>query len=498
MESNALPDQDSRSGPEGEVTKVLVRTAEEGNRRQLVKWIDTQVRYEVVDADIRTGEFDCCLIDWQTLLDNREVIRTRRRAERFPLPFVLLVPDKQADELINALQTDPSDLHSLVDELLRMPLAQLELKQRLESVVRSRYQAIRLHEEHEQLHAIRDKHRGHGIIITDTDATIEYVNRGFEQQSGYSAAEVVGKTPKILNSGEHDDAFFADLWETISSGKEWHGEVVNEGKDGDRFVIDQVIAPLRGPDGEINQYVAVNHEITEIRELADSLEAEREQLELLNRVLRHDVRNDMSVILGWTEALESHVDSEGEAILDRVLTSGHHVVELTDIAKEIIEAIIAGEDVSLEPVELGPVLMNIVGTRQETFDGADIRIADDPPAVTVEANEMLSAVFRNLVNNAVQHNDTDEPRVSISTQEHDGSVRIRVADNGPGIPENQRNRIFESDEKGLDSTGTGMGLYLVTELMEMYGGSVWIEDNEPRGTVFVVELPILDSSSDVP
>lgn len=76
----------------------------------------------------------------------------------------------------------------------------------------------------------------------------------------------------------------------------------------------------------------------------------------------------------------------------------------------------------------------------------------------------------------------------------DDSVRIRVADNGPGIPEDQRDRIFESDEKGLDSTGTGMGLYLVTNLVDMYDGSVWIEDNEPRGTVFVVELPTTDAS----
>ncbi|MFW6384068.1 MAG: ATP-binding protein [Halodesulfurarchaeum sp.] len=471
-----------------------MQTADEGNRRQLSTWVGERESYTVVETDVRTGEFDCCILDWATLLDTQDAIRTRKGEDRIPLPFVLLVPEQRADAIIQALQRDRRDLRFLVDEVLRMPVSRLELEQRLDSVIRARHQAISLHEEHEQLHAIRDTHRGHGIVITDTAGTIEYVNRGFEQQSGYSAEAVLGKTPNVLNSGEHDDSFFADLWETITAGEEWRGEVVNERTDGERYVLDQVITPLTGPEGEIERFVAVNHEITEIRALADSLEAEREQLELLNRVLRHDVRNDMNVILGWMEALEPYLDSDGDAILDRIFRSGQHVVELTDIAKEIVEAIIAGKDVSLEPVDLAPVLETVVETRQETFEQAKILIEGQTPVVTVEANEMLSAVFRNLINNAVQHNDRAVPEVTISSAVTDEQVRIRVADNGPGIPEAQRDRIFGSDEKGLESTGTGMGLYLVAELMAMYHGSVRVEDNEPRGAVFDVALPRVDPS----
>jgi PAS domain S-box-containing protein len=496
MEREISPTELISSDRDSGITTVLVRTADEGNRRQLTKWFADQETYDVVETDIQTGEFDCCLLDWATLLDNQDAVRTRKQEERIPLPFVLLVPEQRADKIIETLQNDARDLHSIVDELLRMPLSPLELEQRLESVLRARRQAVVLDEEHEQLRAIRDKHRGHGVIVTDTDGTIEYVNRGLERQSGYSVEEVLGKTPNVLNSGEHDDSFFADLWGTITTGEVWHGEVINEHKDGDQYVVDQVIVPLTGPEGKIEQYVAANHEITELRELANSLNDQREQLELLNRVLRHDIRNDMQVILMWVEALDSHADSDGEEIIDRVLTSGQHVVELTDIAKTIVEAILEGEDVSLEPVDFGTLLETVVNTRQGTFEAATIRMEGQPPAVTVEANEMLSAIFRNLINNAVQHNDADEPRVTISSQVDDDSVRIRVADNGPGIPDDQRDQIFDSDEKGLDSTGTGMGLYLVTNLVDMYDGSVRIENNEPRGTVFVVELPTIDASED--
>jgi signal transduction histidine kinase len=105
---------------------------------------------------------------------------------------------------------------------------------------------------------------------------------------------------------------------------------------------------------------------------------------------------------------------------------------------------------------------------------------------------MLQSVFRNLVKNAIEHNDKTVPEVTVSVSERDDTVLARVADNGPGIPDEQRSEIFGKGEKGLESDGTGIGLYLVSTLVDQYGGDVWIEDNEPEGTVFTVELPKLE------
>nr|WP_305882820.1 sensor histidine kinase [Halobellus rarus] len=128
------------------------------------------------------------------------------------------------------------------------------------------------------------------------------------------------------------------------------------------------------------------------------------------------------------------------------------------------------------------------------------------PDVTVSANEILGSVFRNLLTNAVQHNDKDLPevRVSATVDGGDGVVRVRVADNGPGIPDDRTEQIFGRGEKGLQSGGTGLGLYLVQTLVDTYGGDVWVEDGEdasvpngasddsPTGAVFVVELPLAE------
>lgn len=84
--------------------------------------------------------------------------------------------------------------------------------------------------------------------------------------------------------------------------------------------------------------------------------------------------------------------------------------------------------------------------------------------------------------------DKEFPEVTVSATPDEEVVRVRVADNGPGIPSDQKEQIFEEGEKGLDSEGTGLGLYLVRTLVDRYGGDVWVEDNEPEGSAFIVEL----------
>ena len=103
---------------------------------------------------------------------------------------------------------------------------------------------------------------------------------------------------------------------------------------------------------------------------------------------------------------------------------------------------------------------------------------------------MLASVFRNLLTNAVQHNDEDVPEVTVAATTDGERVTVRVADNGPGIAEERKDTIFNQGETGLDSAGTGLGLYLVETLVNRYGGTVSVEDNDPTGTVFVVELPV--------
>lgn len=125
------------------------------------------------------------------------------------------------------------------------------------------------------------EHAGHPMYWTDTTGTIEYVNPAFEAQTGFAAEEAIGSNASILQSGVHDDRFYEQLWDTLLAGEVWEGEVVNERKDGERYIVSQTISPITDGSGEIVRFVAVNEDVTELRAYQDRLEAERDRFETL-------------------------------------------------------------------------------------------------------------------------------------------------------------------------------------------------------------------------
>jgi signal transduction histidine kinase len=139
-------------------------------------------------------------------------------------------------------------------------------------------------------------------------------------------------------------------------------------------------------------------------------------------------------------------------------------------------------------VSLRAVLEGELDDIRSEYSNAAITIDGVIPDVPVVADEMLDSVFRNLLRNAVQHNDKEIPEVVVSVTDRSDAALVRIADNGPGVPDDQKDAVFGKGEKGLESEGTGIGLYLVKTLVENYGGTVRVTDNEPDGAVFVVEL----------
>lgn len=222
---------------------------------------------------------------------------------------------------------------------------------------------------------------------------------------------------------------------------------------------------------------------------ADQLTMQREQLEILNRVVRHDIQNDMNVVTGWLDMLEPHVEESGTDALERVQRTSEHILELAHNARDYVSIIVGDSEPDIEPTDLTALLRDEIQARQDTYPDAEFVVPNDLPAVTIEATDMLRSAFRNILNNAVRHNDTNDPRVTVTVEEHEETVVINIADNGPGIPDTQKESVFGKNARGLDSPGTGIGLYLVQTIITEFGGTVHIEDNDPRGAIFVIELP---------
>jgi signal transduction histidine kinase len=224
------------------------------------------------------------------------------------------------------------------------------------------------------------------------------------------------------------------------------------------------------------------------------LERRNEELTLLNRIVRHDIKNDAALVMGWGEALERHVDPAGEEHLDRVISAGEHITSITETVGDFLTILEGDEELDVQPLDLESLLRTEVEKAQTAHPDATITLrVDGPPSLRVAGTELLSSVFRNLLNNAVIHNDTGRPRVLVDVAARDDTVEVRVIDNGPGVPDSQKEEVFGRGEMGLGSPGSGIGLYLVDTLVDAYGGEVHIEDWE--GSVFPSETPDTDGGS---
>lgn len=150
---------------------------------------------------------------------------------------------------------------------------------------------------------------------------------------------------------------------------------------------------------------------------------------------------------------------------------------------------LSGEGPVLEPTAIEPLLDEKAEKLETSADSVTVTLdvdTDDPHAL---ADDLLGDVVGNVLFNAVEHHDRDTQHVDITTRTRDDTVSIRIADDGPGIPDDAKEAIFEKDYTTRGNGTLGFGLYVVAVTVERYGGSVRVEDNEPRGSVVVIDLP---------
>lgn len=323
------------------------------------------------------------------------------------------------------------------------------------------------------------------VFYRDIEGTYLGCNAAFETMFDQPREELIGHTAEDIDNdylqmlGGETDAKLA------TTGENQRIERTIELGDAIRHLRVHK-APFEGTDGAIAGVVGIVEDITEQRRHEQELKEQAENLEILNQVTRHDIRNDLQVILGMADLLRDYVDGEGQAYLDTIIENSQHAVDLTQQARDLTETMLeAGH--GTEPIRLKPTLEGEIENIQESYDRAVITVSGTIPNLTVVADGMLSSVFRNILANGIQHNDSDLPRLVISVEPSADTVTVRIADNGPGIPDDRKEAVFGRGEKGLESPGTGLGLYLVDTLVTKYGGSVSIEDGE-EGAEFIVTL----------
>jgi len=326
---------------------------------------------------------------------------------------------------------------------------------------------------------------GTGVAAYDATGMIRFANDFYAGMLGTEPAQLVGRHVADTNPDLDQDRF-GGYWDSFEEGETRRVDSRHRRFDDGTVFPVKVSTTCTAIDGTV-YHVGTIEDITERKEFEKRLKTQRDNLETLNRMVRHDIRNDLQLVSAYVELLEEHVDAESREHLEKVRESAANAIELIKSARELADVMLQA-DIENQQTALAPAVERAVEDVRTAHPAAVIEIESVPQTV-VTGNEMLDSVFRNLLQNAVQHNDKDLPEVTVSGSIRDGAVEIRVADNGPGVPDAQKEEIFGKGERGLGSGGSGIGLYLVRSLVERYGGEVWVTDNDPEGAVFVVRLP---------
>lgn len=226
----------------------------------------------------------------------------------------------------------------------------------------------------------------------------------------------------------------------------------------------------------------------QLRESRELLERRSEQVEFFNGVLRHDLLNAMTVISAHLETLETHVGDDGTEHLDVVSNWTEDITDLTKRVRAVNKAISGEDEPALEPVDIASAVETKAHKLSQGYENTTVHV--DVTSVQVSADEFLPAVVENVLRNAVDHNDTDNPVIRVEIVAEGGSVELRVIDNGPGVPDEMKDKIFQESVTSDDSGTVGFGLHFVRVMMERYDGDVWFEDRADgqRGAVAVLQF----------
>jgi PAS domain S-box-containing protein len=337
------------------------------------------------------------------------------------------------------------------------------------------------------------------VSITDKEGKIIKVNKNFCEVTGYSEDELIGKTHKIINSRFHPKEFFTEMWETISLGKVWSGEIKNRSKNRVFFWVSTVITPILDTNNNIISYMSIRFLITERkiaeieRELiADELIRRNEDLEHFAYITSHNLRAPLANILGLTKIFNKTFPSDPVNVktmekleiagvnLDTIINDMNYILS---VRKDINESksILYLEEM-VERINESIENLIVLNEAKITYD-----FAQEPTVFAIKS--YLHNIIINLITNAIKYKAFDrKPEIHLRSYTDGHYTCLKVSDNGLGVDlTTQKDKIFKLYKRfHFHTEGKGMGLYLVKTQIEAMGGKITIESIVNKGSAFTV------------
>jgi PAS domain S-box-containing protein len=345
------------------------------------------------------------------------------------------------------------------------------------------------------------------IVMTDANGDIEYVNPKLSEITGYSSEEVIGQNPRILKTGETSREIYIELWKTIKSGNEWHGEFHNKKKNGELYWESASISSIKDDNGEVVSYLAVKEDITERKIIQQDLITAKEKAEESSRLkasllsnMSHELRTPMNAIIGFADFLmqENLTESQKDMVSSITISAQRLISTITSI---LDLSMLESESVvpKLKTIELGEILPAIIKTHKSHADKNNLKLRFEsiPAGYQINVDERIfTRILDNLIDNAIKYTEKGEINVSHRKERTDGKewIILSIKDTGIGIAPENLKLIFDefrqvSEGYGRNFEGVGLGLSLAYKSAFLLGGKLEVESTPGTGSIFSLKLP---------
>lgn len=312
-------------------------------------------------------------------------------------------------------------------------------------------------------------------LVVDTDLVVRDVNEAGLAFTGYDYDELVGQPATVISA---DPETYAEIVETIAEGA-WSGDYELRTKEGEIVYGSGSVAPLT-VDGKLRGYVAIFVDTTKQRRYENAAE-------VLNRILRHDLRNDLNVATGSLESARARIDDEAtlelletaEAALGRLSTE-------SDRAHDLVEHLEGSYEAENRPVRLDYALEEALIDATRSFEDVRFR-SSGVPSLRVVADHLLAPVFTAILENTVEQSDREHPSVEVSVAEGEASVLVTVADVGPEDAADREGPALDHEDAELHP-GSGIGLFFADSVIESYGGEIRVGTGPDGAAIVEVRL----------
>ncbi|MCH7967438.1 MAG: PAS domain S-box protein [Thaumarchaeota archaeon] len=353
------------------------------------------------------------------------------------------------------------------------------------------------------------------VALTDKYGTITYVNEMFCKISKYSKEDLIGQNHRILKSGHHPPEFYQEMWNVISQGKVWRGEIKNKAKDGTYYWVKTVIVPFFDNKGSISEYVSIRTDITYHKKIEEQLRSSQEmikhqlyemkeidlQKDAFVSMIAHELRTPLSPIMMHCEILKNpdiigKLNPYQSEAVDDIYRNSDRLEKLVKNLLDVEKLDMNKMKFELEEFSVDGLMIDICMDFLTVMSLKRIKLINSVKGrMTIKSDKMkITQIFSNLIQNAADFVPQGTGRIEISAQRKEDNIVFCVQDNGPGIPEEKQNKIFKKFYQ-IDTSlrrkheGTGLGLAVCKGMVEGIGGRIWVKSKENKGSSFFFSVP---------